>query len=383
MDLFKYITTTDPTILDQGQRFKAPLSIMWVERYRDPGEFELTDTLSSGLREALPIGTLISHANTLDVMFVENHEIDDSQSEDPIIKITGRSLEAYLENRIVGTNQIRANPVIGAGYNLAAANTWNQSVILINDHINSNTQPNDNFGNIIATSAVSGITGVSEARLLKPEAVDKALLDILAIDDLGIKVIRRNQFGAPNGSATQTVFCVHNGVNRSSSVIFAWQGGDLDTVDYLWTDKPLKNSAMIIGRYVNTYVDTANMTKWNRKIMIVNADDIDGNLSAPPSGAALNSIVTQMQTRGKQAIEKQNRLTLTRADISNISKYQYRKDFNIGDLISLDGNFGQIAVMRVTEYVEIQDENGQTGHPTFSIPGPPSTSTNYQMAELS
>jgi hypothetical protein len=173
---------------------------------------------------------------------------------------------------------------------------------------------------------------------------------------------------------------VHNGINRSNTVIFSWQGGDLDIVDYLWTDKPLKNSAMIIGRYVNTYVDTANVTKFNRKTMIVPADDIDGYLTAAPSGATLNNIVAQMQTRGRQTLEKQNRLTISRADISNLSKYHYRQDYNIGDLISLDGNFGQIAVMRVFEYVEIQDENGESGHPTFSIPGPPSTSILYETA---
>jgi hypothetical protein len=378
VNLFKYVTTTDPTILDEGEMFKAPKTIMWAERYRDPGEFEITDHLSSGLNTILPIGTLISHYGTLEVMFVENHEIDDSKSEDPIIKITGRSLEAYLENRIVGTNQIRSNHYVTEGYVLAASNTWNQTVLLINDHINNNTNINDNFGNISASSIVSGITGVSEARLLKPEGVDKAVLDLLTIDDCGIKVIRRNPFGAPGGSTAQTVFCVHNGADRSNTVIFSWQGGDLDIVDYLWTDKPTKNSAMVIGRYVNTYVDTVGFDKFNRKTMIVAADDIDGYLDAAPSGGTLSTIIGQMNTRGRQALEKQNRLTFSRADISDLSKYQYRKDYDIGDLISLDGNFGQIAVMRVIEYVEIQDENGQSGHPTFSLPGPPSTAIRYE-----
>jgi hypothetical protein len=372
------VTTTDPTILDEGEMFKAPKTIMWAERYRDPGEFEITDHLSSGLNMILPIGTLISHYGTLEVMFVENHEIDDSKSEDPIIKITGRSLEAYLENRIVGSHQIRSNHYVTEGYNLVANNTWNQTVLLINEHINNNIHMEDNFGNIVASSIVSGITGVSEARLLKPEGVDKAALDLLAIDDCGIKVIRRNQFGAPGGSAAQTVFCVHNGTDKSNTVIFSWQGGDLDIVDYLWTDKPLKNSAMVIGRYVNTYVDTVGFDKFNRKTMIVAADDIDGYLDAAPSGGTLSTIIGQMNTRGRQALEKQNRLTFSRADISDLSKYQYRKDYDIGDLISLDGNFGQIAVMRVIEYVEIQDETGQSGHPTFSIPGPPSTAIRYE-----
>ena len=93
----------------------------------------------------------------------------------------------------------------------------------------------------------------------------------------------------------------------------------MDKIDYLWSDKKLKNSAMVIGRYVNTAVDTPGTTKYNRKTMIVNADDIDGALTAPPAGAALTDIVNKMKIRGTQALASQNRITITRADISNIS----------------------------------------------------------------
>jgi hypothetical protein len=163
--------------------------------------------------------------------------------------------------------------------------------------------------------------------------------------------------------------CVHKGNDRSNSVIFSWMAGDLEIADYLWSDKSHKTSAMVIGRYVWTFVDTAGAVKYNRKTMIVQADDIDGNLTAVPSGAALTDIVNKMKIRGSQAIIHQNRVTISRADISDISKYEYRKDYAVGDIITLNGNFGQIAKMRVIEYVEIQDENGESGHPTLSIPG--------------
>jgi hypothetical protein len=366
MEVFKFISSGEPTILTEGRMIQKVKSIMWTERYRDSGEFEIVGQLSSGLREFLPIGTLLSHADTLEVMFVDNHEIDEDENEDPIIKITGRSLEAYLENRIVGTNLIRGSSLIRE-YSLAATYTWNQIVTLINDHINNATYVDDHLENIVATSIVTG-TGVSEIRVIKPDDLYKTVSNLLDIDDLGIKIIRRNTFNAPNGSATQTIFCIHKGTDRSNNVIFSWKARDVDKIEYLWSDKKLKTSAMIIGRYVNTFVDTGG-TKYNRKTMIVNADDIDGALTAPPAGAALTDVVNKMKVRGSQALSSQNRITITRADISNISKYQYRVDFNVGDLVTLDGNFGQIAIMRVVEYVEIQDENGETGHPTFSVPG--------------
>jgi hypothetical protein len=369
MDVFKFISgAAEPTILTEGRMIQNAKSIMWTERYREPGEFEIVGQLSSGLREFLPIGTLISHADTLEVMFVENHEIDEDENSDPIIKITGRSLEAYLENRIVGSNGIRAHSNI-TEYILAGNYTWLQIAVLINDHVNGNLYPDDNFINIVTTSIVTG-AGIVEPRNIRPDELHKTVLSLLEIDDLGIKVIRRNTFNAPNGSSAQTVFCIHKGTDKSNSVIFSWKARDLDKLDYLWSDKKSKNSAMVIGRYVNTFVDTPGVIHYNRRTMIVNADDIDGNLSAMPSGAQLTDIVNKMKVRGNQALHSQDRITITRADISDISQYHYRRDFNMGDLVTLDGNFGQIAVMRVVEYVEIQDENGETGHPTFSVPKP-------------
>lgn len=367
MNLFKFISSTDPTVLTQGGMIQDPTSIMWAERYNTPGEFEIVAPLSSGLREFLPFGALVSHTNTYEVMFVENQEISEDANEDPTIKITGRSLEAYLENRIVGMDAMRSNPLI-TQYVLPPWYTFDQITKIINEHIGSTAYPNDNLVNVQATSIVGG-TGVVETRVVKPTHVHQAVLDLLAIEDLGIKVIRRNPFGVPGGSDTYTALCVHKGADKSSSVIFSWKSGDLDQAGYLWSDKVNKNSAAVIGRYVNTVVDTAGLVKYDRKSIIVSGDDIDGNLDAVPTGAALTDIVNKMQTRGRQALDSQNRVTITRTDISNVAKYQYRKDYEVGDLISLDGNFGVIAVMRVAEYVEIEDENGETGHPTLTVPG--------------
>jgi Siphovirus ReqiPepy6 Gp37-like protein len=186
---------------------------------------------------------------------------------------------------------------------------------------------------------------------------------------LGMKTIRRNTFGTPDGSSSQTNMCVHRGVNRSASVIFSWKSGDMEGAEYLWSNKKLKNSAIVLGRYVNVVVDTVGATKYNRRSMIVSGDDIDGNLGSVPTGGALTSVVSKMQARGREALGSQNNVTITRTDFASVSRYQYRKDFEVGDLIALDGNFGQIAVMRIIEYVEIQDENGESGHPTLALPG--------------
>ncbi|MET0786970.1 MAG: hypothetical protein ABWY25_09705 [Paenisporosarcina sp.] len=366
MELFKFNvgTSGDPTVLERGEAINKVESIMWVERYRDAGEFEIIAKLSSGLGEFLPIGGLISHADTYEVMIVENHEINESNDEDPTITITGRSFETFLENRIVGTNLVRASSLI-TEYELPAAYTWTQATKLINDHIVDTTNPDDALGNFLGTTTIPG-TGVSEARVIPRGNVYQKLLEILAIDDLGIQSSRRNTF--PGGNPTTSTLSVFKGADKSASIIFSWKSGDLSSVDYLFSDKKLKNSVMVVGRYINTIVDLGPVN-YDRRMMILDANDIDGNFSEPPTGASLTATLTKMQTRGRAALKAQNRVTISRTDISKVTKFQYRRDYKVGDLITLDGNFGQMAVMRVVEYVEIEDENGESGHPTLELPG--------------
>jgi len=369
MELFKFVTANPYiTIFTEGRMIIGATSIMWAERYRDAGEFEIVAPLSSGLKDFLPIGTFISHIDTYEIMVVENQEIKEENAEDPTITITGRSLDSYLENRIVGMSLARASNLIQE-YPLAAMYSWNQIVNVINDHIQGLAYSDDNIVNVVAVTTVTYPPGTNEARTFKHVDLYKTVLELLSVDDLGIKSVRMNTFGAPDSSPIQTQLVVHRGVDRSKTVIFSWKSGDIQGADYLWSDKKMKNSALVMGRYVNTVVDTPGMNWANRRSMLVTADDIDGHLDTVPTGTALTDIVAKMQVRGREALKNQNRVTITRSDLANISKYQYRKDFQVGDLIMLDGNFGQIGVMRIIEYVEIQDENGETGHPTLAVVG--------------
>jgi len=369
VNLFKFNIVTDPTALDSGQYINGAESIMWVERYLEAGEFEIRAALSSGLRDFLPLGTLISHIDTMEVMIVENHQVVEDEENDPSIVITGRSFDTYLENRIVGMNLARAGSTISE-YILAADYSSKQIVKMINDHIvNPPAAANDALTNVIAQTDLATIAGgVQDARTINRGNVSERARELLHVDDLGIRTIRRNTFGIGTGTSTQTIIDVYGGVDRTKTVMFSWKSGDFSRIEYLFTQKQQKNSALVLGRYIWTTVDTGPF-KYDRRIMIVPADDLDGNLTAVPSGAALTALLAKMVIRGRQALKEQHYVTLAGADLSNMSAYQYRKDYGLGDLVTLDANYQNIITVRIVEYAEIEDESGYSGHPTLSLPG--------------
>jgi hypothetical protein len=332
---------------------------MWVERYAEPGEFELVAPLRSNLRQFLPIGTLISHLQTQETMIVENIEVSLNLKEDSQLKITGRSLVAYLEQRLIGVNLVRASSTISE-YILASDETWHQIVTMINDHIGAPAVADDEIPLIEASTDLT-TGGTSEARTISPGDILAPVLELLDIDDCGIRSSR---------STSSEIFTldVYKGADHTKDVIFSWTADDLTASGYLFTNKKLKTTAMVVGQYVWTMVDTAGYTGHKRRMMIVDASDIDGHLDTAPTGGTLTSIISKMQARGRQKLKSQRDLNITNAEISNLSSYEYRQDYRLGDLVMIEGDFNQQEVKRVTEYAEIEDETGYTSHPTLSDP---------------
>jgi hypothetical protein len=367
MDLFKF---TDPSTFLGGEPINGYASVAWNERYRDPSDFEIEAKLSSGLRTFLPEGTFISHTGTLEVMMVEDHQITEQEDADPMVKITGRSLQALLEQRIVGQNRNWASPPASievSQYVLAAALTWIQAKTLINDHIKVGTvlTASDGIPGIVGDYAVTG-TGTSEERTLARGEVLARLTEILNVDDLGCRVLRRHTFPGLPGSSTATTILVHDGDDKRKTVIFSTKNGDITSADYLWSIKRMKTAALVSGKFVEQMVP-GTPTGLNKRVMLVDGNSIDGHLEAVPTGTALTTIRSQMTTLGTTAIKAQKRLALSRIDLSKTPTYTFREDYNIGDLVSIDTNYGPLNTMRVVEYTEITDENGDSAFPTLEF----------------
>lgn len=367
MELFKYNT---PTTFSNASPIANWESALWTERFRDPGEFEIKARLSSGLLTALPIGTFISHTKTLEVMIVENHQITEETDEDPLLTITGRSLECILDQRIVGQNRNWASPpasIEASVYNLASNSTWVQARQLIREHSVTGvvTNSSDAIPGIEVEHSVS-LTGVNEARVINRGSVHSALMELLSIDELGIKVLRRHAFSGLPGNATNTIFFIYQPTDRRNRVIFSSKTGDIDSADYLWSIKKMKNAALVSGKFIEAFV-AGSATGASKRVMLVDGSSIDGHLEAIPTGATLTSLRALMTTKGNAALKEQKKISLSRIDISETPKYEYRTDYDLGDTVSIDASYGKIDSARVIEHVEIVDETGESSHPTIEI----------------
>jgi hypothetical protein len=375
MDLFKFHNPTAPTKMEQGEIINGLTSKTWIERYRDPGEFTLKAPVSSGVRDILPLDTFISHVDTEEVMIVENHEINEDEQNEPEITITGRSYETYLEQRIIGINNIFPMSFTDLHLNLASDYTPQQAVNLINDLIGDPLDlPNDTlpYVSVIHTVPSTGLLAPI-ARSINRGELHSALIDLLKIDNLGIKTIRPNPSSPLTSASPNVAFVIHKGADKTKQVAFSYSTGEIVNADYLWSTKRVKNAALISGRYVTTVVTAGVTSGFARRWMFVDASDIDQGLPGPPDVSTTPSIYTisaQMQQRGLDVLKSQVAIALTKAQVSREgTRAVFRTDYDLGDLITVHGDYDTAAAMRVTEYAEVEDDTGSSGYPTLSIDG--------------
>lgn len=372
MDIFKFHNPSSPTKFEGGEIVEDLKTKMWVERYIKEGEFRLTALATSGMRQRLPIGSFISHLNTPEVMIVENHEISEEPASEPVITITGRSFETELDQRVVGSNIVYPIAGLPVDHNMASDFLENQIPTLINHYIQTSTLVDDDnaLPFVIATSSITVPTPTNVPRQIKPGSLYTRIQELLLIENFGLKVIRPGPFWtvwAPYvPDNTYLTLIVHKGVDRTKTVSFSYDTGEIVSADYLWSNKKLKNAALIIGKWITTEVVPAAI-EYGRRWMLIDGTDIDGGYDAILEDD-VPLISALMQQRAIDLLRSQVDLALTKAEVSKENtKAIFRRDFDVGDLITVHGDYNESSKMRVSEYVEIEDDTGESGYPTLTI----------------
>lgn len=368
MDIIKFNNPNHQTKMEDGQFIEGLSTKMWVERYNKEGEFKFTAPASIDMRSKLPIGSFISHVDSDELMVVEDHEINESSGSGDLT-ITGRGLETFFENRIVGSNKIF--PYVGeiTDYVLESDYPWSQAATLIKNHILVSELEDSHYA-LPYFTVLSTVTGI-EPELDIPRSVKlgdlyKAVLDFLKINNLGIKVVRPGPYSPISDGNSAIV--IHNGLDKTNDVMISASTGEIVSADYLWSSRKYRNAALISGKWVQTVVEPDTAVEYDRRMMFVDGQNVDKDFTVAPEGTDLDNVIAAMQQLGREAIAAQNHVVLTKAETSKTGlKALYRRDYGIGDLITVVGDYNETAIMRVSEYVEIEDQNGESGYPTLSV----------------
>lgn len=343
-----------------GDTVKKFDTLAWTERYLKAGDFKLEAVNDLSILRDLPLGCLISHTDTKEVMIVENYELVRNKEKQLVASLTGRTFETFAEKRVTAGSKLalydgsgNANVEI-----LAAMASCEAARYILRYGLEPGTaSTDDEIANLLVVEdIVTYDTDVSYQ--IQRGDIYNNVVALLQVGDYGVKTVR------PNGAQTTLNIVIHDGVNRVATVIFRAQNEDLVDASYFGSIKLEQNYAQIAAdtatRLHRTTALGADVYGLGRKVMYEEASDLEGAFSPATSTDALAG-------RGQAALDKNRVITLMQAQVSETAKPKFKYDYDVGDIVMVYGEFSVASAMRVTEHILTIDENGMNGYPSLSI----------------
>lgn len=395
-------------------------SLVWTERFRDAGEFQLTTPAVAETLALIPDGSLICISDSPEIMMVENHSIDVNDDGVKMLTVSGRSFVAFLENRIFKADT-------GLPYEMKRDYTADEAaaVILVDKLANGSAtdltggpNPHDNFEFLAGVAVTSYLTvpqkalstttppDLTDLQSKAPWYLDNSksaydfLQSILAIGDFGVRCARPRT--APLGSkyvvdpttgvvtqptpcaATDLQFILYNGRQRTitenpydpvAPVIFDYSAGHLETPKYLISRKGYKNACRVVSSEgeVSVYLqaDGTVTTTWSLSPAFL--DRYEMNLDLGQVDASITDPAAWMLQQGTLALKTNNRQLIVDAAVNENTPDDYFYDagfegeYFLGDKVSVIGEYGIVEDMLVTEYVRSYDlMAGDKAYPTLT-----------------
>lgn len=344
MDIYKLNANFEPT--DVIENYK---SWIWSERFRPDSSFVLTCEPGSSLIAALPLETLIGCSETDRVMYVETIE-----KTPDLVTISGRSLESWWERRASDT------PYGSLGDSDELWEDDNPGYIVLQTLFQFQYDSSDPNSLPITVWTNNVTHDVIDAEYMPAGKVSDWLNTFCEAYDMGHSLV-------PNSVGTPYLkFRVYTGTDRTSDssnalVAFGSSLDNLQNTKKLNSTANWYNIAYVCGDKGTLYVPASgtslSVTGAARRVLAVDASDIK---TAP--GTSLNK---KLKSRGLAALADQKKTSAFDGESPADTRYKYRTDYFLGDLVELWDDDGTKSTSRVTEYVWASDDTGERAFPTL------------------
>lgn len=339
-------------------------SMIWTERFSAWGDFELHIFSTPEMRRLLPAGTRLAMSDSYRVMTTELIENATDSDGRAMLKVSGRSLEALMDERTARNTfaDLTTTPkwvLTGTPGNIARQ--------IFNEIMRTNTLfPDDQLPFLAAGNFFPPGTIEEPDEVITIElgigSVYKAVQELCQAYDLGFRIVR-------NYDNSELYFDIYSGNDRTTQqavlapVVFAPNLDNLTNISEVTSTANFRNVAYVYhpnGMQIVTADGTSvEVEGFERRILSVDASDID-----MPAGAPLNAALVQ---RGKDELSRARAVQAFDGELPMNSPYRYDVAYQLGDLVEMRNNDGVTNQMRVTEQIFVSDAQGERAYPTLTI----------------
>lgn len=338
-------------------------SLIWTERYRAMGDFELSLHSTQANRSRFKTGTRLAVNESYRSMTVETVEDKVDESGMQILTLKGRSIESILEDRVAKEtmSDLSEEPkwVITDTPAAVARKIFHDICVL------GNLDPGDIIplvveGTILPEDTITEPVDPITVEL-EPTTVYSAIKQICDVWNLGFRLLRNFDTGV-------LYWDVYSGSDRTTSqstleaVIFSPELDNLQNTAELTSIEQDKNVAYVFSPagFLVVYAPDVDpeVEGFERRVLMVKADDITFEADDVPAA---------LLQRGKEELAKNSGFSAFDGEINQNSRYKYGTHYQLGDLVEMRNVDGATNVMRVEEQIFVSDKEGDRTYPTLAL----------------
>lgn len=361
------------------------LSIIWTERYYGNGEVELVVPATSDMLSKLPLGIFLGIPESDEIMILETIDIEGDQ-----LKINGISILPWLNNRFIRTSAQHEDRYWTLGSDPGASPPTPPGKILWDIVYNMCCEGSPYLdGTIdigITNPGLFVIPGLDlkeydrsgkNIRIAVPYGpVYDALRELAVSYEIGMKITLEEDTGAEYTNSLK--FSSYRGLDRTSNqsinhvVRFSPQTDSFADIKELQSIAALKTMAFAFAPGLSGLTTDAGMEYlrerqpspgFDVRALQIFAEDITTDMI----GGSQTTLVTLLNNRAHTGLMQNQAVQAVDGEIVSTAEFTYGIDYNLGDLIEVQGNTGMVQISRVTEYIRSQDASGEKAYPTVTM----------------
>lgn len=364
-------------------------SVIWTKRFYECGDFEIYIIANEKNLQKFQQGYFLTREDDDTVMVIEHINITTDVENGNYLTITGRCAKSLLERRCMWNYSVMQSRADGSTRTIPQ---WLFYEALDNLCINSNIRlAGDNWDgygpdlkrdiSIISQSAdyfldVVRTKGVSTKSIYNYNYID-SFLNILIEQCksvyIGFGFILITE-GNENKLALQAVQPNDRSQDQTilPQVTFSQEYSNLLSSNYDKDATNYKNCAFVFGegegaarRMRRVWRDDSRPTGLDLYEVVIDARDLSSNNS---DGTKMSDeeYGNNLTIRGRSKLAESNVVETFDGEIAPDVNYEYKKDYFLGDLVTIENEYGISRTVRITAVTECEDANGYYYIPTYT-----------------
>ncbi len=328
------------------------VSFIWTKRYNRTGDFELYVPATAEAFQSLKEDNYVYREDDDMLCVIEKVELTTDNENGDYITVAGRSVESILSRRIVWQQ---------TNYNGTAENFIYK---ILNENVISPKIENRKIANFF----IKDIKNFKEKISIQTtgDNVLAIIENVCEQFNYGYKITLTDYKDTSN----TLVFELYKGKDHTSSgekpfVVFSPNFDNLRSSYYSFDKSNFKTSFLVAGEGEGLNRKTVmignDISGLQRREEYIDARDVSSN-DGTISESEYKKLLVQ---RGSEKTNEFLASEKFESEIEVTKPYKYKKDFNIGDVVQIQNEYGITATPRIVEIIECEDQNGYTCVPTF------------------